>query len=141
MMDSSTFKRFTASIENILENLEDMDFTALGNMSEIFKLLPQIEMQQKPKNLHFSIFGLPSDWFNCLWYMLGYAVFIWLPPRVDFTFPISLAAWDRGSRFLHLAESNRVINHNETNNNLLEFICCGLWPNGAWLFNTSISVS
>lgn len=61
MMDSSTFKRFTASIENILENLEDMDFTALGNMSEIFKLLPQIETQQKPKNLHFSIFRLPSD--------------------------------------------------------------------------------
>lgn len=61
MMDSSTFKRFTASIENILENLEDMDFTALGNMSEIFKLLPQIETQQKPKNLHFGIFRLPSD--------------------------------------------------------------------------------
>lgn len=61
MMDSSTFKRFTASIENILENLEDMDFTALGNMSEIFKLLPRIETQQKPKNLHFSIFRLPSD--------------------------------------------------------------------------------
>lgn len=36
MMDSSTFKRFTASIENILENLEDMDFTAFGNASEIF---------------------------------------------------------------------------------------------------------
>ncbi|XP_068011485.1 nipped-B-like protein isoform X3 [Melanerpes formicivorus] len=31
MMDSSTFKRFTASIENILENLEDMDFTAFGD--------------------------------------------------------------------------------------------------------------
>jgi hypothetical protein len=30
MMDSSTFKRFTASIENILDNLEDMDFTAFG---------------------------------------------------------------------------------------------------------------
>lgn len=40
MMDSSTFKRFIASIENILENLEDMDFTTLGNMSEIFKVLP-----------------------------------------------------------------------------------------------------
>ncbi|KAM9167617.1 nipped-B-like protein isoform 2-T2 [Mergus octosetaceus] len=35
MMDSSTFKRFTASIENILENLEDMDFTALGDDDEI----------------------------------------------------------------------------------------------------------
>ncbi|XP_030324209.1 nipped-B-like protein [Calypte anna] len=35
MMDSSAFKRFTASIENILENLEDMDFTALGNDDEI----------------------------------------------------------------------------------------------------------
>ncbi|KAM6037251.1 nipped-B-like protein [Chlamydotis macqueenii] len=35
MMDSSTFKRFTASIENILENLEDMDFTAFGNDDEI----------------------------------------------------------------------------------------------------------
>lgn len=30
MMDSSTFKRFTASVENILDNLEDMDFTAFG---------------------------------------------------------------------------------------------------------------
>ncbi|XP_063996992.1 nipped-B-like protein isoform X2 [Pogoniulus pusillus] len=35
MMDSSTFKRFTASIENILENLEDMDFTAFGGDDEI----------------------------------------------------------------------------------------------------------
>uniref|UniRef100_A0A8C8SW00 Nipped-B protein n=1 Tax=Pelusios castaneus TaxID=367368 RepID=A0A8C8SW00_9SAUR len=35
MMDSSTFKRFTASVENILENLEDMDFTALGDDDEI----------------------------------------------------------------------------------------------------------
>ncbi|XP_066843203.1 nipped-B-like protein [Anser cygnoides] len=35
MMDSSTFKRFTASMENILENLEDMDFTAFGDDDEI----------------------------------------------------------------------------------------------------------
>ncbi|XP_064296097.1 nipped-B-like protein isoform X4 [Phalacrocorax carbo] len=35
MMDSSTFKRFTASIENILENLEDMDFTAFGDDDEV----------------------------------------------------------------------------------------------------------
>ncbi|XP_028916789.1 nipped-B-like protein isoform X1 [Ornithorhynchus anatinus] len=35
MMDSSTFKRFTASVENILENLEDMDFTAFGDDDEI----------------------------------------------------------------------------------------------------------
>ncbi|KAM3874275.1 nipped-B-like protein B [Diretmus argenteus] len=28
MMDSSTFKRFTASVDNILESLEDVDFTA-----------------------------------------------------------------------------------------------------------------
>lgn len=33
MMDSSTFKRFTASIENILDNLEDMDFTAFGKIT------------------------------------------------------------------------------------------------------------
>ncbi|XP_035292163.1 nipped-B-like protein A isoform X4 [Anguilla anguilla] len=31
MMDSSTFKRFSASVDNILENLEDMDFTALDD--------------------------------------------------------------------------------------------------------------
>lgn len=31
MLDSSTFKRFMATVENILENLEDMDFTTLGN--------------------------------------------------------------------------------------------------------------
>ncbi|XP_061216321.1 nipped-B-like protein isoform X2 [Neopsephotus bourkii] len=35
MMDSSTFKRFTASIENILESLEDMDLTAFGGDDEI----------------------------------------------------------------------------------------------------------
>ncbi|XP_029434550.1 nipped-B-like protein isoform X2 [Rhinatrema bivittatum] len=35
MMDSSTFKRFSASVENILENLEDMDFTAFGDDDEI----------------------------------------------------------------------------------------------------------
>nr|XP_005604364.2 nipped-B-like protein isoform X4 [Equus caballus]XP_008516680.1 PREDICTED: nipped-B-like protein isoform X4 [Equus przewalskii] len=35
MMDSSTFKRFTASIENILDNLEDMDFTTFGDDDEI----------------------------------------------------------------------------------------------------------
>uniref|UniRef100_A0A8D0GLK0 Nipped-B protein n=1 Tax=Sphenodon punctatus TaxID=8508 RepID=A0A8D0GLK0_SPHPU len=35
MMDSSTFKRFTASVENILENLEDMDFTAFGDDDEM----------------------------------------------------------------------------------------------------------
>ena len=36
MMDSSTFKRFTASIENILDNLEDMDFTAFGKIILIY---------------------------------------------------------------------------------------------------------
>ncbi|KAF7200407.1 nipped-B-like protein A isoform X1 [Nothobranchius furzeri] len=30
LMDSSTFKRFSASIDNILENLEDVDFTAMA---------------------------------------------------------------------------------------------------------------
>ncbi|XP_048786272.1 nipped-B-like protein isoform X2 [Lagopus muta] len=35
MLDSSTFKRFSASIENILENLEDLDFTAFGDDDEI----------------------------------------------------------------------------------------------------------
>ncbi|XP_042192275.1 nipped-B-like protein isoform X2 [Callorhinchus milii] len=35
MMDSSTFKRFTGTVENILENLEDMDFTALGDEDEV----------------------------------------------------------------------------------------------------------
>uniref|UniRef100_A0A672U855 Nipped-B protein n=2 Tax=Psittaciformes TaxID=9223 RepID=A0A672U855_STRHB len=35
MMDSSTFKRFTSSIENILESLEDMDLTAFGDDDEI----------------------------------------------------------------------------------------------------------
>lgn len=60
MMDSSTFKRFTASIENILENLEDMDFTAFGNTSEIFKNFPQLETQDAPKNLYLSIFELLS---------------------------------------------------------------------------------
>lgn len=39
MMDSSTFKRFTASIENILDNLEDMDFTAFGKINLKHNLL------------------------------------------------------------------------------------------------------
>uniref|UniRef100_A0A3P8QGB3 Nipped-B protein n=1 Tax=Astatotilapia calliptera TaxID=8154 RepID=A0A3P8QGB3_ASTCA len=35
LMDSSTFKRFLASIDNILENLEDVDFTTMGDDDEI----------------------------------------------------------------------------------------------------------
>ncbi|XP_073400049.1 nipped-B-like protein isoform X1 [Dendrobates tinctorius] len=35
MMDSSTFKRFSASVETILENLEDMDFSSFGDDEEI----------------------------------------------------------------------------------------------------------
>lgn len=33
MMDSSTFKKFSANVDNILENLEDVDFTALGTVT------------------------------------------------------------------------------------------------------------
>lgn len=57
MMDSSTFKRFTASIENILENLEDMDFTAFGNTSENFQMV--IPIRNLGKNC-IGIFALPS---------------------------------------------------------------------------------
>uniref|UniRef100_A0A3P8VVE4 Nipped-B protein n=1 Tax=Cynoglossus semilaevis TaxID=244447 RepID=A0A3P8VVE4_CYNSE len=35
LIDSSTFKRFLTSIDNILENLEDVDFTAMGDDDEI----------------------------------------------------------------------------------------------------------
>lgn len=49
MLDSSTFKRFSASIENILENLEDLDFTAFGNISEIFKIIPPIRNTKNTK--------------------------------------------------------------------------------------------
>lgn len=35
LMDSSTFKRFSASVETILENLEDMDFSNFGDDEEI----------------------------------------------------------------------------------------------------------
>ncbi|KAM4051010.1 nipped-B-like protein isoform 3-T3 [Anomaloglossus baeobatrachus] len=35
MMDSSTFKRFSAAVETILENLEDMDFSSFGDDEEI----------------------------------------------------------------------------------------------------------
>lgn len=56
MMDSSTFKRFTASIENILENLEDMDFTAFGNMSEIFEMLPLIRNTRNTKKFASQYF-------------------------------------------------------------------------------------
>lgn len=56
MMDSSTFKRFTASIENILENLEDMDFTAFGNISELFKMLTLVRNLRKKTVLVFLNF-------------------------------------------------------------------------------------
>lgn len=36
MMDSSTFKRFSLSIDNIFENLEDVDFTAQGGAIYLF---------------------------------------------------------------------------------------------------------
>ena len=32
LMDSSTFKRFLNSIDNIMENLEDADFTNIGKV-------------------------------------------------------------------------------------------------------------
>lgn len=34
LMDSSTFKRFLTSIDNILDNLEDVDFTTMGKTPE-----------------------------------------------------------------------------------------------------------
>ncbi len=39
MMDSSTFKRFSTSVDNILENLEDVDLTSLGKCANVQKLL------------------------------------------------------------------------------------------------------
>lgn len=36
LMDSSTFKRFLTSIDNILENLEDVDFTTMGKYEWIW---------------------------------------------------------------------------------------------------------
>lgn len=39
MMDSSTFKRFSASVESILENLEDADLAATGKYQVFPKLL------------------------------------------------------------------------------------------------------
>lgn len=52
LMDSSTFKRFLTSIDNILENLEDVDFTTMGKYQFwlAFKLplqlILKIQMQQ-----------------------------------------------------------------------------------------------
>lgn len=37
MMDSSTFKRFSTSVDNILENLEDVDLTSLGTCKKCDK--------------------------------------------------------------------------------------------------------
>lgn len=39
MMDSSTFKRFSTSVDNILENLEDVDLTSLGKCAIVETLL------------------------------------------------------------------------------------------------------
>ena len=46
MMDSSTFKRFTANVYNILESLEDVDLTAMGEDQALhsFKFLKFLEM-------------------------------------------------------------------------------------------------
>lgn len=39
LMDSSTFKRFLTSIDNILDNLEDVDFTTMGKHLNAFQQL------------------------------------------------------------------------------------------------------
>lgn len=39
LMDSSTFKRFLTSIDNILDNLEDVDFTTMGKHLKAFQHL------------------------------------------------------------------------------------------------------
>lgn len=39
LMDSSTFKRFLTSIDNILDNLEDVDFTTMGKHLNAFQHL------------------------------------------------------------------------------------------------------
>lgn len=41
MMDSSTFKRFTASMDNILESLEDVDLNETGQQ-EVYQLFPSL---------------------------------------------------------------------------------------------------
>lgn len=44
MMDSSTFKRFTATLDNILENQEDVDLTAAGKHQVLHKFLTSVEV-------------------------------------------------------------------------------------------------
>lgn len=41
MMDSSTFKRFTASMDNILESLEDVDLNGTGQ-HEVWLFFPSL---------------------------------------------------------------------------------------------------
>lgn len=80
MMDSSTFKRFTASIENILENLEDMDFTAFGNISEIFKLLARVRNPRSVQKIVLVFLNFLHGDLITHDNLLGHTEFIWLPP-------------------------------------------------------------
>lgn len=65
MMDSSTFKRFTASIENILDNLEDMDFTAFGKINlQGFLLLLFIHLSVSGFFLFFANYSKNSHDLN-----------------------------------------------------------------------------
>lgn len=59
-MDSSTFKRFSASVDNILENLEDIDFTALGTLLGWCRMLAVASVSGSLKCLVHLCDPLPS---------------------------------------------------------------------------------
>lgn len=73
LMDSSTFKRFLASIDNILENLEDVDFTAMGKYQSwlAFKLSLSAKIKcefinPNTPNSSYSIVILFDVFFNMM---------------------------------------------------------------------------
>lgn len=52
LMDSSTFKRFLTSIDNILDNLEDVDFTTMGKNlvhTTVHLIAPHFDFRYSPK--------------------------------------------------------------------------------------------
>lgn len=65
LMDSSTFKRFLTSIDNILENLEDVDFTTMGKYLIGFQTGTVVDFENlNPSTLLYFIVILCNIFFD-----------------------------------------------------------------------------
>lgn len=54
-MDSSTFKRFMATVDNILESQEDVDLTAAGKHPALRRFLTLVGVLSRTKQHDFSV--------------------------------------------------------------------------------------